>query len=107
MLTFGLMGLVALIQLMAKEKKDTFKAFKLNKKCALPLALCLFSAAAAVNLLVLILPLVDTAVFYTVENGGVLLLAAVYSVLFFKEKLSTPKAIGVLLGIASITILSV
>lgn len=107
MLTFGLMGLVALIQLMAKEKKDTFKAFKLNKKCGLPLVICLFSAAAAVNLLVLILPLVDTAVFYTVENGGVLLLAAVYSVLFFKEKLSTPKAIGVLLGIASITILSV
>ena len=107
MLTFGLMGLVALVQLVMKEKKESLKAFRLDKKSALPLIICLFSAAAAVNLMVLILPLVDTAVFYTVENGGVLLLAAVYSVLFFREKLSAPKTIGIILGIASITILSI
>lgn len=107
MLTFGLMGLVALVQLVMKEKKDTLKAFKLNRKCALPLVACLLSAAAAVNLLVYILPLVDTAVFYTVENGGVLLLAAVYSVALFKEKLSLPKTVGILLGIVSITVLSI
>ncbi len=107
MLTFGIMGIIALVQLLVKEKKDTIKAFKLDKKCAVPLVACLFSAAAAVNLMAHILPMVDTALFYTIENGGVLLLSAVYSVVLFKEKLSLPKTVGIILGIISITVLSV
>ena len=106
MLTFALTGLIAFIQLLAAEKKNTLAAFKLNKKCILPLALCILSAALAINLLVLVLPLVNTAVLYTVENGGVLVLAALYSVLFFREKLRPVKAAGILLAVAAITVMS-
>lgn len=107
MFTFFAMAIVALVQLILKEKKDTLKAFKLNAKSIIPLAVCLLSAASAVNLLTYILPLVDTAMFYTVENGGVLVLSALYSVIFFKEKLRPVKAAGIILAVVSITVLSI
>lgn len=106
-LTFGLMGLIALVQLAFKEKKNTLKAFKLSKKAVLPLVLCLISAALAINMFILVIPLVNTAILYTVENGGVLLCAAVYSFLFFKEKPHFLKILGIAVAVASITILSI
>ncbi|MBR6531315.1 MAG: hypothetical protein IKT61_02315 [Clostridia bacterium] len=106
-LTYGLMGVIAFVQLAFKEKKDIFKAFKMSKKAILPLILCLASAALAINILVLVIPMVNTAVLFTVENGGVLLLSAVYSFLFFKEKPQVATVCGMLLSAISITMLSV
>lgn len=105
-LTYGIMGIIAFIQLAFKEKKDTFKAFKMSKNAVLPLALCLASAALAINILVLVIPMVNTAVLYTVENGGVLILAAVYSFLFFKEKPQLSTILGIITAAVSITVLS-
>lgn len=106
-LTYGLMGVIAFVQLALKEKKDTFKAFRMSKKAILPLILCLASAALAINILVLVIPMVNTAVLFTVENGGVLLLAAVYSFLFFKEKPQASTILGMIMSAVSITMLSV
>lgn len=105
-ITYALMGVIAFIQLSAKEKGNTLKAFKINKKALVFLILCILTAGFAINALVLIIPLVNIAVFYTVENGGVLLIAAVYSIIFFKEKPSVSKILGILLAVASITVLS-
>lgn len=106
-LTYGIMGVIAFIQLAFKEKRDTFKAFKMNKKAILPLILCLVSAALAINVLVTVIPMVNTAVLYTVENGGVLVLSAIYSFIFFKEKPQLLTIIGIILAAASITVLSI
>ncbi len=106
-LTYGIMGVIAFIQLAFKEKKDTFKAFRLSKKAVLPLVLCLVSAALAINILVLVIPMVNTAVLFTVENGGVLLLSAVYSFVFFKEKPQVSTIIGMIVSAVSITMLSI
>lgn len=106
MITYGMMGVIALVQLIMQEKKNTLSAFKFNVKCVIPLAACLLSAGLAINMVVLILPLVDASVFYTVDNGGVLMLSAIYSVLFFKEKPTVSNVIGILLAVASITMLS-
>lgn len=106
MLTFFLTGVLALVQLLFAEKKNAAAAFRLNRKCILPLAACILSASLAINLLVYILPFVDTAVLYTVKNGGLLVLAALYSVLFFREKLRPVKAAGMLLAVAAITVMS-
>lgn len=106
MITYGMMGVIALVQLIMQEKKNTLSAFKFNVKCVIPLAACLLSAGLAINMVVLILPLVDASVFYTVDNGGVLMLSAIYSVLFFKEKPTVYNVIGILLAVASITMLS-
>ena len=106
-LTFGIMSIIAFLQLAAKEKKDVFKAFRIGKKAVLPLLLCLISASVAVNILVLIIPMVNTAVLFTVQSGGVLVLAVAYSHLFFKEKSAPSKLIGSVLALISITILSI
>ena len=107
MITFALMGIIALLDLICKEKENTFQAFKLNKKCLPSLISCLISATLAINLLMYILPLIDTAILYTVQNGGVLILSALYSVFLFKEKLSTKKILGIIIAVISITILSI
>ncbi len=105
-ITYALMGAIALIQLSVKEKRDTLKAFRINKQALVFLILCIIIAGLAINALVMIIPLVNIAIFYTVENGGVLLIAAIYSIIFFKEKPSAAKIVGILLAIASITALS-
>ena len=108
MMTFALMGIIALLDLIHKEKGSTLQAFKLDKKCLLPLILCLISATLAINLLMYVLPLiVDTAILYTVQNGGVLILSALYSVFLFREKLSSKKVVGIIIAVISITILSI
>ena len=107
MMTFALMGVIALLDLIHKEKGSTLQAFTLNKKCLSPLILCLISATLAINLLMYVLPLIDTAILYTVQNGGVLILSALYSVFLFREKLSSKKVIGIIIAVISITILSV
>lgn len=106
-LTFGIMGIIALFQLVFKEKKNTVKAFKMSKKAVLPLVFCLVSAALAINILVLVIPMVNTAVLYTVENGGVLLLSAIYSFIFFKEKPNFGTILGMIVAAVSITVLSI
>ena len=105
--TFGMMGVVMAVWLAAKEKKNALAAFRLNGKCIPPLLLCLLCASLAINVLVLVIPLVNVSVLYTVENGGVLLLSAIFSVIFFKEKLSPLKITGIVLAVASITMLSI
>lgn len=105
-ITFGLMGVIALIQLIAQERRKTPQAFRMDRRAAAPLVLCLLSAALAANCLVWLLPMVQTAVFYTVENGGVLMLSAIYSTVIFKEKLTPLKVAGILLALVSITVLS-
>ena len=107
MITFGLMGLSAFIQLAAREKKHTLRAFRQNKKSLKPLAACLLSAGLAVNGLVLVLPRVNTVVFYTAENGGVLLLACLYSIFLFREKPTPRKLAGIAIAVASLTMLRV
>ena len=45
-------------------------------------------------------------VLYTIDNGGVLVLAAVYSVILFKEKIDKLKLFGIILATLSIVALA-
>lgn len=56
MITFALMGIIALVNLLCTEKENTLQAFKLSKNCLPFLILCLISATLAINLLMYILP---------------------------------------------------
>lgn len=106
-ITYLIMGVIAFAQLAIKEKKDTFKAFRLGKKSILMLALSVISAGIAINLLVIVIPFINTAILFTVDNGGALLLATIYAIVLFKEKPTIAKISGILLAIASITVLSI
>ncbi|MBO6159585.1 MAG: hypothetical protein J6P72_10065 [Firmicutes bacterium] len=115
MLTFLLMCIPAAIGVFKKEtspsaiQEDVSQkpVFQFNRKSLIYLAASLISAGLAVNVLVLCLPLVNTVILYTVDNGGVLVLASLYSYFLFKEKFDPAKIIGIVLAVISITILSV
>ena len=51
-------------------------------------------SALAINVLVIALDGTDTTLVYTFDNAGVLLLSAVASAIFFKEKLSKLNIVG-------------
>ena len=104
-ITYGLMGVIALAQLLAKEKKDTVNAFRVNKKCALFLIMFLIISGLAVNVLVLLLGYLNVAVLYTVDNGGVMMLSALYSITLFKEKATPLKIVGIVVAVASLCVL--
>ena len=105
-LTFGIMGLVALIRLVMAEKENTLLAFRQDKRSLPPLIACLLSAGLAINGLVAVLPRVNSVVLYTLENGGVLLLSFLYAVLLFHEKPIPQKVVGVGIALISMTLLS-
>lgn len=104
-ISYGLMGVIALVQLLAKEKKDTLSAFRFNKKCGLFLVLFLIISGLAVNVLVLLLGYLNAAVLYTVDNGGVMMLSALYSITLFKEKATPLKIIGIIIAVVSLCVL--
>lgn len=107
--TFFLMGIMALCELLWKNRKKEEKKdlFALPGKAWIYLFIGLFSAAFAVNVLVLALSRINVVVVYAVNNGGVMLLSALFALFIFKEKLSTVKGLGILLAILSIVALSV
>ncbi len=107
-ITYGLMGVIALVQLIFKEKKQTATAFKIGKQAVIPLVLCLLIAATAINVYMILIPLLGNVVtiLYTIDNGGVLVLSAVYSVIFFKEKIDALKLFGIVLAVLSIVALA-
>ena len=89
----------------SKAKKNALACFKQTPKSTLHLILCCISATVAINLLVYIMSLVDVAVLFTVENGGVLVMSALYATFLFKEKLSLPKMIGLVIAVISMVLL--
>ncbi len=105
-ISYALMGIIALVQLVMKEKGKTLQAFRLGKKAVFPLILSLISSTLAINVLTEVLPLANTATVFAVDNGGVLVLAATYSILIFREKPNTSKVLGMLLAIVSIVLLN-
>ncbi len=105
-ISYALMGVIALAQLGVKEGKNTLKAFRLSKKAIFPLILSLVSSALAINVLTRVMPLADAATLFTVDNGGVLVLAAVYSFVIFKEKPNVTKVLAMILAVISIVIFS-
>ncbi|MBQ6823849.1 MAG: hypothetical protein IJP27_04290 [Clostridia bacterium] len=106
-ISYALMGLLSLGQLFFQEKKELPKAFGMKRKAILYLALCLIVAASAINVFVYAIEMIqDTVILYTMLNGGVLVLAALYSVFLFNEKTSPLKIAGVILAAGCMAVLA-
>jgi drug/metabolite transporter (DMT)-like permease len=95
--TFIGAAVISLVQLLIKEKKNTLKAFRQTKLSLTFLLLSAGVSALAINALVIALEGVNETVVYTFDNAGVLLLSAIASAVFFKEKLSKLNIAGCLL----------
>lgn len=107
LVTFLFTALLGFVMLLSKRGRGSLSAFRQTKSSALCMLLCCVSAAAALNLLMYVMQLVNVPVLYTVENGGVLVLSVVFAVFLFKEKITPFKAAGLLLALSSLVMLSV
>ncbi len=105
-ISYALMGVIAFAQLGIKAGSGTFRAFAIGRKAVLPLILSLASSSLAIFVLTRVMNLADAATLFTVDNGGVLVLAATYSFVIFKEKPTVNKILAMTLAVVSILIFS-
>ena len=100
--TFLSSAVFAFVLLMIQAGKSALPSFRQNTKSAIFVTAASVSAAAAVNLLMYALSLVNVAVLYAMDNGGVLLVSVLWSVVILKEKIGRNKIIGLVLATIAI-----
>lgn len=106
-ITFVSSALISLISLVFNRKKDTLKAFSMPAKAwGNAIGAGIVAALAVVQLMILINRVESLAVFYTIENGMVLVLTVVMSAILFKEKLNRNVIIGIVMSVVSLALLS-
>ena len=87
-LMFLFAAILSVITNMPRRGKSFFSDFKQTRLSCFYLVACAVVSALAINILVLVLPLVNLTVLYTFDNSGVMLLSVFASWLFLGEKLS-------------------
>lgn len=106
-ITFLSSSLISLVSLIASRKKETLKAFRMSKKAwGSVIGAGMVAALAVVQLMYLLTHMESLAVFYTIENGMVLVLTVVFSAILFKEKINRNVLIGIVMSVASLVLLS-
>lgn len=106
--TYAVAAALSFIILAVKYKKDGIKAIAMqNKKSLIFLIICGIIMSLAINLMVKIIPLVNVAVLYTLDNSCVFLLSVICSCIFFKEKLSKTNITGCIILCAALVCISV
>lgn len=107
MVTFAAAAIISFISLIVK-KSNLKSVFTMTKGAFVNLLIYALSAAFAINSLVIILLLeVNTGVLLAVQNAGVMLVSVVFSMIFFKEKLTKMNAVGCFfmsIGLVGITV---
>lgn len=106
-ITFLSSALISLLWLTSRRRGATLRAFRMCPKAwASALGASVAAALAAVQLMILIGRVESLSVFYTIENGMVLVLTVVFSAILFKEKISRSAVIGIVLAVGSLAMLS-
>lgn len=107
MVTFAVAAIISFVSLIVK-KANLKNVFTMKKSAFINLIIYAFSAAFAINSLVIILLLeVNTGVLLAVQNAGVMLVSVVFSLIFFKEKLTKMNTVGCIfmaIGLVGITV---
>lgn len=105
--TFLASGAISLLYLLASQRRAAMRAFRMGRAAwgfALGSSLC---AAFAVYTLMALLAYIPSYILYTICNGSVLVLSALLCRAVLKERMTRMTAIGVLLSVVSITLLSI
>ena len=82
------------------------QGFRMGRTSAVYLILCCVFATAGANLLIYLFSVLDTGVICTIDDGGVLLLSILYSLILFREKPNKVQWIGMILAVASIALIN-
>ncbi len=105
-ITYLVASLSAFIILTVNKKGKPFVSLRQTPKSLLFATLGALSIAGGINLLMVCLSYVSESVLFTVQNGGVLVLSALFSMIIFKEKISLQKWIGIAIAGVSMALLS-
>ena len=102
----GMALIVVALECFRGGAKKLAAGFAMGKKSALFVLGCVIVATLASNLLLYTLSLMNASILYTIENGGVLVLSAIFSCIFFREKLHWEQMVGIGMAVASIVMIS-
>ncbi|MBR7041015.1 MAG: EamA family transporter [Clostridia bacterium] len=104
---FGLSSVFAYgLEAFSGRGRDVIHGYKMSLKPALFLACACLSAFLGANLLLYLLTRMQSGILYTIDDGGVLLLSLLFSVVLFKEKLTWLQALGMALALGSIVLVN-
>lgn len=105
-ITFLTAAVLSLILLGIRNPKDAKKVLRQTKRSGLFLAIGSLVAAAAINVLTYIIPLVNTTVLYSLDNAGTLLCSMICSAIAFREKMTPYNIAGGILMCAALVCVS-
>jgi len=105
--TFLGMGLMTAAFELVFHRRRFVEGFRMEKRAVVPMVLSSLSATLAVNLLMWVMKSVNVTVMSVINNGGVLVLSAVFAFTIFREKVEKHTVIGILMACASIVMLSI
>lgn len=106
-ITFLCSACISLISLLLRRRGDTLRAFRMSPKAwGSAMGAGVSAALAVVQLMILIGRVDSLPVFYTIENGMVLVLTIVFSAILFKEKISRMTVFGIVVSVISLAMLS-
>ncbi len=106
-ITYVVSAVLAFLALFVQSGKSAMKDFRQNKKSMFSMLAASVCAASAVNLLMYCLSLINVAVLYSLDSGGVLIVSVLWSVIALKEKMCLRKYIGLVLALAAVFGLSI
>lgn len=98
---------VILLECVRGQGKSLAAGFKMGRKAAIFLLITCLSATAAANLMLYVLTLMDSSVFFTIDGGGVLVLSILYSLVLFKEKPTWEQVVGMITAVVSIVLINI
>ena len=104
-LTYLVMAALYAAMQLVRDRCALLEGFRIKREPLIYLLLCCVSATIAAHLMLYVLTLVDASVLYTIDNGGVLVMSALFSCLFFKEKLRWEQIVGIVLAAVSIVMI--
>lgn len=105
--TYLFAAIISFVVGIVKKKGKFFGAFRQNKWSAIWLIATSLVFALAINLIVIIIPLIPTTILYTLDNSSVLIMSVLISCIFFREKLSLKNIIGIILMVIALVSMNI
>lgn len=105
--TYLFAAIISFVIGIVKKKGKFFVSFRQNKWSAIWLIATSLVFALAINLIVIIIPLIPTTILYTLDNSSVLIMSVLISCIFFRERLSVKNIIGITLMVMALVSMNI
>ncbi|HHX21787.1 MAG TPA: hypothetical protein GX722_08345 [Clostridiales bacterium] len=103
--TYGTSAAISAAFLLLTQKAQAARAYRMGRTSGIALLVSGAVVATGVNLLMRALQLIPAPILYTINNGGVLMLAVLLGTVIWKEKFTFHKGLGLALAVVAIALL--